>query len=113
MTTRRQILAGAASAALLPVKSALTETAMLHNMGGAPAGFPMHNRGARDSGKPFDFTDYCHNLGFGVVELPEGLRVITRLSTPTADWTFGQPMRLHIVELGAGDDAVTTWEFTP
>ncbi len=53
--------------------------------------------------------------GFGVVELPEGLRVITRLATPTDNWTFGQPMRLRIVELGPdGDgDPVTTWEFTP
>jgi uncharacterized OB-fold protein len=53
--------------------------------------------------------------GFGVVELPEGLRVITRLAVPTADWTFGQPMHLRIVELGTGTDGETvrTWEFTP
>lgn len=53
--------------------------------------------------------------GFGVVELPEGLRVITRLSLPDDAWTFGQPMRLRIVELGPDADgvAVHTWEFAP
>ena len=53
--------------------------------------------------------------GFGVVELPEGLRVITRLSVPEDSWTFGQPMRLRVVELGADADGeiVTTWEFAP
>jgi len=67
-TTRRQMIAAALSAALLPLKSARAETATLRNMGGAPAGFPMHNRAARDSSKPFDFVEYCHSLGFGVVE---------------------------------------------
>ena len=53
-------------------------------------------------------------FGFGVVELAEGLRVITRLAAPVADYTFGQPMRLRLVELGADDDApVLTWEFAP
>jgi len=53
--------------------------------------------------------------GFGVVELPEGLRVITRLALPAPDWTFGQPMRLRIAELGPDPDGatVTTWEFAP
>jgi uncharacterized protein len=53
--------------------------------------------------------------GFGVVELPEGLRVITRLALPDASWTFGQPMQLRIVELGEDDDGavVTSWEFAP
>ena len=57
--------------------------------------------------------------GFGVVELPEGLRVVTRLAVPTDAWTFGQPMQLRIVELGSADDGgnggggpVSTWEFT-
>ena len=54
---------------------------------------------------------YC----FGVVELPEGLRVITRLADPDGSWTFGQPMRLRIAELGTDTDGavVTTWEFAP
>ena len=53
--------------------------------------------------------------GFGVVELVERVRVITRLSVPDDSWTFGQPMRLRIVELGVAADGepVTTWEFTP
>ena len=53
--------------------------------------------------------------GFGVVELPEGLRVVTRLALPDDGWAFGQPMRLQAVELGAdaSGTSVTTWEFTP
>ena len=53
--------------------------------------------------------------GFGVVELPEGLRVVTRLAVPDDTWTFGQAMHLRIVELGPDADGaiVTTWEFGP
>jgi uncharacterized OB-fold protein len=53
--------------------------------------------------------------GFGVVELPEGLRVITRLADPDDTWTFGQPMHLRIAVLGPDADGVvvTTWEFAP
>ncbi len=55
-------------------------------------------------------------FGFGVVELPEGLRVITRLADPDESLRrYGQPMRLRIAELGPDDDGtvVTTWEFAP
>jgi uncharacterized OB-fold protein len=54
-------------------------------------------------------------FGFGVVELPEGLRVITRLAGPVADYRFGQPMQLRVVTLHHTDEggAVTTWEFAP
>ena len=52
--------------------------------------------------------------GFGVVELPEGVRVITRLteSDPSA-LTFGQPMTLQLVRLHTDDDGndVVTWAF--
>jgi uncharacterized OB-fold protein len=53
--------------------------------------------------------------GFGVVELPEGLRVVTRLAVPDDAWTFGQPMALRTVVLGTDDDGtdVVTWEFAP
>ncbi|MBK5286875.1 MAG: OB-fold domain-containing protein [Acidimicrobiia bacterium] len=53
--------------------------------------------------------------GFGVVELPEGVRIVTRLAVPDATWEHGQPMMLRIVELGpaADGDMVTTWEFAP
>jgi uncharacterized OB-fold protein len=53
--------------------------------------------------------------GFGVVELPEGVRVITRLALPDDSWSFGQPMRLRTVELGrdAHGETVLTWEFAP
>jgi len=52
--------------------------------------------------------------GFGVVELPEGLRVITRLteSDPTR-LRFGQDVRLQIVLLHRDDEGrdVLTWAF--
>ena len=60
---------------------------------------------------------YRGNLpfGFGVVELPEGVRVVTRLTVPDDSWQFGQAMALRIVVLHTderGDD-ILTWEFTP
>jgi uncharacterized protein len=58
--------------------------------------------------------------GFGVVELPEGLRVITRLEESDPDrLAFGMPMQLVIAELGPDPEAddpdtiVTTYSFTP
>ena len=53
--------------------------------------------------------------GFGVVELPEGVRIVTRLAVPSEHWTFGQPMALRSVALHTDDagDAVITWEFAP
>jgi uncharacterized OB-fold protein len=54
-------------------------------------------------------------FGFGVVELPEGLRVITRLGGDQDDFVFGQPMTMHVVPLHTEDDGtvVETWEFGP
>jgi uncharacterized OB-fold protein len=54
-------------------------------------------------------------FGFGVVELPEGLRVITRLSHPVDDFTFGMPMQLRLATLHRNDDGdeVVTYEFAP
>ena len=59
-------------------------------------------------------------FGFGVVELPEGLRVITLLteSDPTR-LSFGMPMKLVITDLGPDPDPeghgdiVTTYSFAP
>ena len=52
--------------------------------------------------------------GFGVVELPEGVRIITRLASPVAHYGFGRSMRLAFVELpGEDGQPVTTWEFRP
>ena len=49
--------------------------------------------------------------GFGVVELPEGLRVITRLTeSDVGALTSDQPMRLTTVTL---HDDVTTYAFEP
>lgn len=52
--------------------------------------------------------------GFGVVELPEGIRVLARLteSDPSA-LTFGQEMTLQLVPLHADDEGrdVITWAF--
>ena len=55
-------------------------------------------------------------FGVGVVELPEGVRVITRLteSDPSA-LAEGQPMELRIVPLHKGEDGneVVTYAFAP
>jgi uncharacterized OB-fold protein len=55
-------------------------------------------------------------FGFGVVELPEGLRVITRLTESSPDrLAFGQPMRLVLVPLHVDDEGrdVVTYAFAP
>jgi len=59
-------------------------------------------------------------FGFGVVELPEGLRVITRLEeADPARLSFGMPMTLVLTELGPDPDPdgdgeiVTSYSFTP
>jgi uncharacterized OB-fold protein len=54
-------------------------------------------------------------FGFGIVALPEGVRVITRLSVPDDSYVDGLPMHLQIVPLRETDngDAVETWEFAP
>lgn len=55
-------------------------------------------------------------FGFGVVELTDGLRVITRLAVTDPDeLRFGQPVRLVPEVLSTDDDgtAVVTYTFTP
>jgi uncharacterized OB-fold protein len=54
-------------------------------------------------------------FGFGVVELPEGLRIITRLELSDTDLDFGLPMRLGVAELHDNDDGETivTYTFVP
>ena len=55
-------------------------------------------------------------FGFGVVELTEGLRVITRITEgDPAKLEFGMPMRLVADVLHADDDGtdVITYAFTP
>jgi uncharacterized protein len=54
--------------------------------------------------------------GLGVVELPEGIRVITRLTeSDPASLEFGQAMELRIVPLHADADGndVVTFAFSP
>lgn len=59
--------------------------------------------------------------GFGVVELPEGLRLITRLTVADpASLSLGQPMELVAEVLPHDDDSgghgpseVVTWTFAP
>jgi uncharacterized OB-fold protein len=55
-------------------------------------------------------------FGFGVVELPEGLRVITRLTeADPGRLAHGEPMLLVIAPLHCDDDGqtVTTYAFAP
>ena len=54
--------------------------------------------------------------GFGVVELPEGIRILSRLTeADPARLSDGQPMRLCVVELHRDDDGrrVLTYAFGP
>lgn len=58
--------------------------------------------------------------GFGVVELGDRIRVISRLTEADPDSLVqGQPMRLVLVDIGSpdgspgADDAVLTWAFEP
>jgi uncharacterized protein len=55
-------------------------------------------------------------FGIGVVELPEGIRVITRLTESDPDTlALGQQMELRVVPLTTDDDGneVTTFAFAP
>jgi uncharacterized OB-fold protein len=54
-------------------------------------------------------------FGFGVVELPEGLRVITRLGGDQEHFEFAMPVTMRVVPLHIDDDGtvVETWEFAP
>ena len=54
--------------------------------------------------------------GFGVVELPEGLRVVTRLTeADPARLSAGQAMAMVVVPVHTGDDGrpVVTYAFSP
>jgi uncharacterized OB-fold protein len=55
--------------------------------------------------------------GFGVVELPEGLRVVTRLTeADPSRLSAGRPMELVLVPVGADGDGgrrVVTYAFAP
>ncbi len=55
--------------------------------------------------------------GMGVVELPEGLRVVSRIDVADeAALTQGRPVRLVVVELPTGDPedpVLRTWEAAP
>jgi uncharacterized OB-fold protein len=55
-------------------------------------------------------------FGFGVVELPEGLRIVTRLTESAPErLAFGQEMRLVVVPLHLDDAGrqVVTYAFAP
>jgi uncharacterized protein len=53
--------------------------------------------------------------GFGVVELPEGVRIVTRLTEPDpTNLEPGQPMELVLVPLnGENDPKILTYAFAP
>lgn len=51
-------------------------------------------------------------FGFGVVELPEGLRIITRLELSDTPFDVGQPMRLGVAALHDNDDGETVVTYT-
>lgn len=78
-----------------------------------------------DTGKLYLFTTVVNRppgyrgevpFGFGVVELPEGLRVISRLTESDASrLRFGQPMKLVVSPLHADDEGrtVVSYAFRP
>jgi sugar phosphate isomerase/epimerase len=71
--TRRELLGTAAAAAVIAVKAVAQRSTPLvvkpsHNLGGAPAGFPIRSGQMRQRNQPFDFVEHCHMLGLGVVE---------------------------------------------
>jgi sugar phosphate isomerase/epimerase len=70
--TRRELAGILGAAAARQLNAA--DSGSLSNIGGAPAGFPIRSKAARTAGQTFDFVDYCHKLGLGVVEtrLPQG-----------------------------------------
>lgn len=52
--------------------------------------------------------------GFGVVELSEGLRLVTRLTeADPSRLRAGQPVRLVAEELAVGDGTAVAWAFAP
>src|SRR3954451_2839793 len=54
--------------------------------------------------------------GFGVVELAEGIRVLTRITEPDPSaLSFGQDMKMQLVPLHTDDEgrAVLMWAFGP
>jgi uncharacterized OB-fold protein len=54
--------------------------------------------------------------GFGVVELPEGIRIVSRLTEPDpARLSAGQPMQLVVVSVRVDDDGqqIVTYAFAP
>ena len=54
--------------------------------------------------------------GFGVVELPEGIRVISRLTESRVDQlAFGMPVRLVLEDICDDEacDRVVGWSFAP
>ncbi len=74
--TRRHLLrtAGAAAACLRALPAFAQDVIRpFRNLGGAPAGFPIRSRAAREANHPFDFVEYCHDMGFGIVETRQNL----------------------------------------
>lgn len=67
--TRRQAIAAAASLpAIFSQKLTGAQPAVNLSLGGAPTGFGLHLRAAREAHQPADLVDLCHQLGLGGVE---------------------------------------------
>jgi sugar phosphate isomerase/epimerase len=66
--TRRQLLSAAAAAAPAFLARNFASAATNRSLGGAPTGFGLHLRAAREAHQPGDLVDLCHYLGLGGVE---------------------------------------------
>jgi len=54
--------------ALLPLAPAISQTTASSRMGGAPTGFNVRMRAARQEGKVFDVVEHCHSIGLSAAE---------------------------------------------
>jgi len=66
--TRRHLLSTAAVAAPAFLARNFASAATNRSLGGAPTGFGLHLRAAREAHQPADLVDLCHHFGLGGVE---------------------------------------------
>lgn len=64
---------------------------------------------------PFRFDPPFQPFAVGLVELREGLRVISMLALPPSEVRIGMPLRLVIEPMATDDQgrAIVTWKFAP
>jgi hypothetical protein len=91
--TRRQVLAAAAASvpSFLSRRFASAGPAPNFSLGGAPTGFALHLRAAREAHQQADLVELCHYLGLGCVE--------TRLPAMDAETVKAFRQRLEAISM--------------